>query len=807
MAAILQSAQWIPPDRDLALRGQIKTGWSTLAARKPNRYVANGTGELTDEELETIQTVISKADVLERKEHIRIGLLSLQYEQLCSNARGNGDTSCIICGYDFVVPKSRVTIQLHICQACTRAVCSRCKADYKKSSGEIMVLCRLCYDSRELWKKSGAWLMNGSLPPVVMVSKEELEKIQMTLIPSINKRGKLDTVAMQQEAQNSDNDEEDQSYIGLQSILKRGEAQGLSRRKVVRKRSPRGTMTRGGSPGIRDVVGAGGSSNLDVGESHTSTHQHHSREGTPQIVIESPTPDVTRTSEDLLQPISVPPSAYQSSHPATLKQDPNPTATPPEPSPGGQVSPSHEGFTRLDGDGLQPYHRRSKVIRKRGGGGGGAMSHSKSTEEFATSVPSRATGSAFEDSRPLDTQSGAVVRPIEVFKTQEEGNDGFKKTRPRLQFAMVPAGQDVAEAPTREDITIAPTDGMVKDSEFKRVKVAASSEGAVGHDPAGKEVASVKMAEDSEFRKVRMSPSPHHRASSDVNVSHELEGSPVSTGDEFRKVKLNALSHQTTLDVSLGSVEKFSMNDQVRSGEEVRKVEIVSEKPAEVRMTQQLPNRRVEPQTDNLSKTEKEEERPPSPHAISHGSLSRDSPSENTPSVQNVTKRRVVQSLQTEVGERDTLKMSHKSKGSSPPAEHPVGGLEGADGKKGIARVQLSTDDTLGAHEDSTVLSASVQSESSVQEEEEEGKLQASQGGTDDDPQGDEEQKRTQHDRQRPQWKRRQAMSRRARTNDEDDQEAGPRPRSRVISATSEASPRRPLVQSHDNGSPAGDNV
>eukprot|EP00731_Ephydatia_muelleri_P022620 Em0015g203a len=120
MAAILQSAQWIPPDRDLALRGQIKTGWSTLAARKPNRYVANGTGELTDEELETIQTVISKADVLERKEHIRIGLLSLQYEQLCSNARGNGDTSCIICGYDFVVPKSRVTIQLHICQACTR---------------------------------------------------------------------------------------------------------------------------------------------------------------------------------------------------------------------------------------------------------------------------------------------------------------------------------------------------------------------------------------------------------------------------------------------------------------------------------------------------------------------------------------------------------------------------------------------------------------------------------------------------------------------------------------------------------------
>ena len=657
----------------------------------------------------------------------------------------------------------------------------------------------------------------------------------MHYLPHLHAAQECPSPLLTQEAQNSDNDEEDQSYIGLQSILKvtaktgpkeegfrdidnlthppyrhkRGEAQGLSRRKVVRKRSPRGTMTRGGSPGSRDVVGAGGGSTLDVGESHTSTHQHHSREGTPQIVIESPTPDVTRTSEDLLQPISIPPSAYQSSHPATLKQDPNPTATPPEPSPGGQVSPSHEGFTRLDGDGLQPYHRRSKVIRKRGGGGGGAMSHSKSTEEFATSVPSRATGSAFEDSRPLDNQSGAVVRPIEVFKTQEEGNDGFKKTRPRLQFAMVPAGQDVAEAPTREDITIAPTDGMVKDSEFKRVKVAASSEGAVGHDPAGKEVASVKMAEDSEFRKVRMSPSPHHRASSDVNVSHELEGSPVSTGDEFRKVKLNALSHQTTLDVSLGSVEKFSMNDQVRSGEEVRKVEIVSEKPAEVRMTQQLPNRRVEPQTDNLSKTEKEE-RPPSPHAVSYGSLSRDSPSENTPSVQNVTKRRVVQSLQTEVGERDTvdsLIMSHKSKGSSPPAEHPVGGLEGADGKKGIARVQLSTDYTLGAHEDSTVLSASVQSESSVQEEEEEGKWQASQGGTDDDPQGDEEQKRTQHDRQRPQWKRRQAMSRRARTNDEDDQEAGPRPRSRVISATSEASPRRPLVQSHDNGSPAGDNV
>ena len=130
---------------------RIRTGWSTLAARKPNRNTTSGSGNLTEEEVKIIRTVINKADALERKEQIRIGyvhfpffiydklegdiralrdrflklpqlhvrLLNLQYEQLCSNARGDGDTSCIICGYDFKVPKSLVTIQLHICQECT----------------------------------------------------------------------------------------------------------------------------------------------------------------------------------------------------------------------------------------------------------------------------------------------------------------------------------------------------------------------------------------------------------------------------------------------------------------------------------------------------------------------------------------------------------------------------------------------------------------------------------------------------------------------------------------------------------------
>ena len=54
---------------------RIRTGWSTLAARKPNKYTVTGTdtSKLTDEELHTIRDVIYKADAQERKEQIRIG--------------------------------------------------------------------------------------------------------------------------------------------------------------------------------------------------------------------------------------------------------------------------------------------------------------------------------------------------------------------------------------------------------------------------------------------------------------------------------------------------------------------------------------------------------------------------------------------------------------------------------------------------------------------------------------------------------------------------------------------------------------
>lgn len=58
---------------------RIRTGWSTLAARKPNRYTTSGSGNLTEEEVKIIRTVINKADALERKEQIRIGYVHFPF--------------------------------------------------------------------------------------------------------------------------------------------------------------------------------------------------------------------------------------------------------------------------------------------------------------------------------------------------------------------------------------------------------------------------------------------------------------------------------------------------------------------------------------------------------------------------------------------------------------------------------------------------------------------------------------------------------------------------------------------------------
>jgi hypothetical protein len=162
-----------PSDRELALRGQIKTGWSTVAARKKSRPSQM---KLPPQEVKHIEAVVAQAEALQVAEEIRIGVQMLKLQRLRNSCRGNGTSSCILCGYDLVHHRSRSLSSMHVCFECAQAVCSRCKAEYKCHTGETVVLCRLCSDERELWKKSGAWLSNKL--PVVNISEEELERAQ-----------------------------------------------------------------------------------------------------------------------------------------------------------------------------------------------------------------------------------------------------------------------------------------------------------------------------------------------------------------------------------------------------------------------------------------------------------------------------------------------------------------------------------------------------------------------------------------------------------------------------------------------------
>jgi hypothetical protein len=72
MSAILNkmSEFFCPPDRELALRGQIKTGWSTVAARKKSRPSQM---RLPPQEIQHIQAVVAQAEALQMAEEIRIG--------------------------------------------------------------------------------------------------------------------------------------------------------------------------------------------------------------------------------------------------------------------------------------------------------------------------------------------------------------------------------------------------------------------------------------------------------------------------------------------------------------------------------------------------------------------------------------------------------------------------------------------------------------------------------------------------------------------------------------------------------------
>ncbi|XP_070203973.1 rabphilin-3A-like [Littorina saxatilis] len=157
--------RWVcPNDRQLALRAKLGTGWSVHT----NRMATFQRGEnLSLEEQEQIMRVINKAEYLDHVEQERIGRLVEKLDNMKKNAIGNGTTQCILCGDEFGLLGASPTY----CDDCKKAVCSKCGVDTFNCNKQPLWLCKICAETREVWKRSGAWFFKG-LPKYTIPEKK-----------------------------------------------------------------------------------------------------------------------------------------------------------------------------------------------------------------------------------------------------------------------------------------------------------------------------------------------------------------------------------------------------------------------------------------------------------------------------------------------------------------------------------------------------------------------------------------------------------------------------------------------------------
>ncbi|XP_076453214.1 rabphilin-3A-like isoform X2 [Babylonia areolata] len=157
--------RWVcPNDRQLALRAKLGTGWSVHTNRMGSFQRAEN---LSMEEQEQIMRVIHKADYLDQVEQERVGRLVEKLDNMKKNAIGNGSTQCILCGDEFGLLGASPTF----CDDCKKAVCAKCGVDTFNCNKQPLWLCKICAETREVWKRSGAWFFKG-LPKYVLPEKK-----------------------------------------------------------------------------------------------------------------------------------------------------------------------------------------------------------------------------------------------------------------------------------------------------------------------------------------------------------------------------------------------------------------------------------------------------------------------------------------------------------------------------------------------------------------------------------------------------------------------------------------------------------
>nr|XP_034175975.1 rabphilin-1 [Osmia lignaria] len=225
-----RGSSWVcPNDRHLALRAKLRTGWSVKTGSLDSNwghcsnFYSSGTNRcaqsfvLTEEEQQTIIQVIQRAEALDLSEQERIGRLVERLENMKRNVcmvtttrlneRKNCSSrcsrsahctcSCALCGEKFGTVLGATP---SLCKDCRKYICQKCGIETndlnsmfsniptmrekaqetttmqriikRSSSSQKQYLCRICAETREMWKKSGAWFFKG-MPKYILPEKKE----------------------------------------------------------------------------------------------------------------------------------------------------------------------------------------------------------------------------------------------------------------------------------------------------------------------------------------------------------------------------------------------------------------------------------------------------------------------------------------------------------------------------------------------------------------------------------------------------------------------------------------------------------
>lgn len=139
--------RWVcPSDRELTLRAKLRSGWSS---RTNVDTVAN----INEAEQAAITEVLERANRVQQLEDQRIRKLTDRLEKIKKQACGNGKKTCILCN-----DQPKFFSKFYSCKDCNNAVCNKCCIDtYEIDTNDVIWLCKICSESREVLKKTNMW--------------------------------------------------------------------------------------------------------------------------------------------------------------------------------------------------------------------------------------------------------------------------------------------------------------------------------------------------------------------------------------------------------------------------------------------------------------------------------------------------------------------------------------------------------------------------------------------------------------------------------------------------------------------------